>query len=254
MKRALSMYMFDKDKASTRLYEDLQHRLYHTQTFRDYIEERKREPNTDNISFENILETVKNDINLITIDDLLEITLFFNSQLYPLFSQDSSEVRVKYIEDLYDYLGITCLYQLPDSACTAYSYQYEWYTETFPIDRLYKDKGANIRSDDFLHFNDYVILVAKGLIDTKVIEYECELTSHEELIIETIKTEYQDHVLLLEIIEEQVKFLVRIFYPDDRSPYVHTVYHACEFLKQSIQMKSMINTKNNPRIVILDSY
>lgn len=78
MGRDTSIYMFDKEKATANLYEHLQHKIYHTKTFKDYIKNRQEEINSSyNISIDKILETVRNDINMITPDELFEIILFF---------------------------------------------------------------------------------------------------------------------------------------------------------------------------------
>ncbi|MCQ9640744.1 hypothetical protein MP478_15255 [Chryseobacterium sp. WG14] len=253
MERHTAIYLFNKAKAATNLYEDLQ-RLYHTQTFEEYIEDRKKELNDDKISYDRILKTVRNDMNSIMPHELLEIILFLNHQIYPMFSSDPSEARDEYFKTLYHHLGITRLYQLPGTkASAAYAYQYENYTDFFPIDKLGNGNwGANIRSEDFLRFNDYLILTAKRIIESRLCDED--ITREEEIIINTIKTENQDNALLFEIIGQELEFLTKVFYPNDKSPYTQTVYHAYAFLKQSIEMRSKINIQKNPRIIISDSY
>lgn len=256
MGKDTSIYMFDSEKAAVNLYEDLQHRMYHTQIFRGYINNRKKALNNDKISFDRILETIKNDINNITPEDMLEITLFFRSQIEPLFHHDSWEARNEYFETLYQYLGIFWLYEFPNAAAYyGYMHQYENYTEFFPVSMLKNyQSGIRICSEDFLLFNDYVILVTKEILDRKIHDHEHKLTEEEERTVNTIKKENQDNSLLFEIIEQEVQFLAKVFYPSEKSPYSHSVLHSYSFFRKSIEMKSRIDAKKNPKILILQSY
>jgi hypothetical protein len=90
-------------------------------------------------------------------------------------------------------------------------FQYGNYTEYFPLDEIKGDDGgSNILSEDFLRFNDYVILVMKRILESKLDGYDYELTEEEEKIIEAIKTENQNNSLLFEVIENQLNFLIDI--------------------------------------------
>ncbi|REC63023.1 hypothetical protein DRF65_07270 [Chryseobacterium pennae] len=252
MKRNISIYMFDGIKAARNLYEDLQHRIYHTITFKNYIEEKEN----GSITFNRILEYIRNDINMMPPNDFYEIIHFFRSQIYPLFAHDSLETREAYLKTLYDYLGITRLYELDTlNAGKAYAYLYENYVDYFPIARIRgKYFSANIQSEDFLHFNDFLILMTKRIIESKLYDYDDVLTEEEESIIETIRLENQQNLLLSEAIEDQMKFLINVFFPDDRQDFIQAVYHAYTFLKQAIRIRSMIDLQKNPRVIIVDIY
>ena len=258
MGRDTSLYMFDKEKASLDLYEDLQHKVYHIRTFKNYIEDRKKELGTygSDISFDKILETIKNDINFLSPEELFEITLFFDEEVYPQFYHKTPDARDQYFESLYEHSGIIPLYTLSSTTvCYAYMFQYGNYKEYFPIEKLStNDSGENIKSEDFLRFNDYIILLTKKILEYNLDGYNYELTPEEKLIISDIETENQNNPLLFEIIEEELDFLKKIFSEDKSGPYPQTVYDAYTFFKQSLEMKSKIDTEKNPRIIILDSY
>ncbi len=110
MGRHTSIYMFNKEKAAANLYEDLQHRIYHAGTFKKFIEDRNKEFSDYhyNISFDTILETVKNNINMITPDELFALTLFFDEEVYPQFYNAPLSERDQYFEKLYDHSGLPC--------------------------------------------------------------------------------------------------------------------------------------------------
>lgn len=252
MKRNISIYMFNRVKTAENLYNDIQHRIYNVQTFKTHIEDRKN----GNITFNRILQCIKNDINMMHPDDLYEIIHFFKSQIYPLFAHDYLEARDEYLKTLYDYLGITLLYELDTlNAGKAYIYLYEIYVDYFPIARIRgQNFSVNIQSEDFLHFNDFLILMTKRIVDSKLYEYEEEITEEEISIIETVRTENQQNTLLHEAIEDQIKFLINVFYPDDRQDFIQAVYHASSFLKQAIKIRSMIDVQKSPRVIMVDIY
>lgn len=256
MGRDTSIYMFDRVKTSTNLYNDLQNKVYPTGTFKNFIEDRKKKFNEGYVSFDNILETVKNDINRITSDELFEIILFLDEKIRTQFHNVPWHERDQYLEKLYDHSGITLLYKIPSSTiCYSYMFQYGNYTHYFPLDEIKsEDGGTNILSEDFLRFNDYVILVMKRIIERKLNGYDYELTEEEENSIGIIKTENKDNALLFEVIEDELNFLIEMSATDNDGPYSQTIYHAYDFLRRSIEMKSKIDVQKNPRIVIIDSY
>lgn len=252
MGRDTSIYMFDRVKTSTNLYND----LHHTGTFKEFIEDRIKKFNEVYVSFDNILETVKNDINRITSDELFEIILFLDEKIRTQFHNVPWHERDQYLEKLYDHSGITLLYEIPSSTiCYSYMFQYGNYTHYFPLDEIKsEDGGTNILTEDFLRFNDYVILVMKRIIERKLNGYDYELTEEEENSIGIIKTENKDNSLLIEIIEDELNFLIEMSATDNDGPYSQTIYHAYDFLSTSLEMKSKIDVQKNPRIVIIDSY
>ncbi|MDN3691583.1 hypothetical protein QWZ06_04615 [Chryseobacterium tructae] len=222
MARHTSVYMIDKTIASANLYKDLQNKVYHTGTFKKFFEDRKKEFNDDNMNFDNILETVRNDANFLTPDDLFEITLFLSSQIYALPKQQSWNILMEQIENLYNYYGIVELFKLPSkTVCAAYIFQYGNYTEYYPLDEIKGDDGgANITSENFLHFNDYVILVMKRILESKLNDdYDYQLTEEEEKIVDVITIENQGNSHLSEIIADELKFLIEMSADDHNGPY-----------------------------------
>ncbi|UKB83094.1 hypothetical protein LF887_19070 [Chryseobacterium sp. MEBOG06] len=260
MGRHTSIYMFNKEKASSFLYADLQHKTFHTKTFKAFLDERKKEIGTYDVIFEKVLEKVKNDINTITADELFEIVLFLIEEVYSELKGRDYSIREKYLEELYDRYGLILLYELPTSTvCTSYMFQYGNYTHYFPIYELenYKsgqsDGGINIDSTDFLQFNDYMILLMKMILDKKMDGYDYEFTESEEDVIRHITADYQNKLILFKEIESECDF-IKDCSVDEKGPYAQTIYYAYSFFKQAIEMKMRINVEKNPRIVILDSY
>ncbi|KFF01664.1 hypothetical protein [Chryseobacterium luteum] len=260
MGRNTEIYMFDKEKASANLYEDLQNRTFHTRTFKEYLEDRKKEIGTYDITLEKVLEKVKSDINTITADELFEIILFLSEEIYSESTGSDYATREKYLEELYDRYGLILLYELPTSTvCTSYMFQYGNYTHYFPIyepenyELGNSDGGINIDSKKFLKFNDYMILLMKMILDKKMDGYEYEFTKTEEDIIRHITADHENNLILFKEIERECDF-IKDCSSDEKDPYIQTIYYAYAFFKQSIEMKLRIDTEKNPRIVILDSY
>ncbi|MDN5423081.1 MAG: hypothetical protein L0G07_06715, partial [Chryseobacterium sp.] len=106
MGRNTEIYMFDKEKASAYLYDDLKHKKFHTRTFKTFLEDRKKETGKYDITLENILEKVKNDMNTITPDELFEINLFLIEEVYSEYTGRDDTIKEKYFEELYDHYGI----------------------------------------------------------------------------------------------------------------------------------------------------
>lgn len=256
MGRDTSVYMIDEAKATTNLYNDLLHKVYHTGTFKKFIEDRRKEFNDDYMNFYNILEVIKNDVNLLTAEDLFEITLFLRKQLYRFTPQGYNYPTSEQIENLYNHYGIIELFMIPHTTvCSAYMFQYGNYTHYFPIDELKNDFGVNIRPEDFLRFNDYVILVMKRILESKPDDdYDYQLTEEEEKIVHAIRIENQSNSHLFEVIEDELNFLIEMSATDNNGPYSQTIYNAYHFLSTSIEMKAKIDIEKNSRIIIVDTY
>lgn len=251
--------MFDKEKASVRLYEDMQHKTFQTGTFKAFLENRKKEIGTYDVNFEKVLEKVRSDINTITPDELFEINLFLSEEVYSDSTRSDYSAMEKRLGDLYDRYGIILLYELPTSTvCTSYMFQYGNYTHYFPIYELenyelkHSDGGVNIDSTDFLEFNDYMILLMKMILDRKMDGYEYDFTKSEEDIIRSITADHQNNLIMFKEIESECDF-IKDCSSDEKGPYAQTIYYAYAFFKQSIEMKLRIDTEKNARIVILDS-
>ncbi|KFF16028.1 hypothetical protein IW22_23355 [Chryseobacterium sp. JM1] len=252
--------MFDKEKASVRLHDDLQHKRFHTRTFKTFLEGRKKEIGTYYVTFEKVLEKVRSDINTITADELFEINLFLSEEVYSDSTGSNYSAMEKHLGDLYNRYGIILLYELPTSTvCTSYMFQYGNYTHYFPIYELenyglkHSDGGVNIDSTDFLKFNDYMILLMKMILDRKMDGYEYDFTKNEEDIIQRITADHQNNLIMFKEIESECDF-IKDCSSDEKGPYAQTIYYAYAFFKQSIEMKLRIDTEKNARIVILDSY
>jgi hypothetical protein len=252
MGRDTSIYMIDEGKATTHLYNDLLHKVYHTGTFKKFIEDRRKEFNDDYMNYYSILEVIKKDAHLLTAEDLFEITLFLRKQTFHLTPRDHNDT----IQSLYNFYGIIELFMIPHTTvCSAYMFQYGNYTYYFPFDELKNDFGVNIKAEDFLRFNDYVILVMKKILESNLNDdYDYHLSEEEEKIVDSIKIENQGNSLLFEIIENELNFLIEMSATDNDGPYSQTIYNAYNFLITSIEMKARIDIEKKIRIIIVDTY
>jgi len=265
MSRNTEIYCFDKEIASKVLYNDLKNQKLHQKTFEEFINKRKIEiGNSYDTSYEQILNIVKEDINKITADELFELVYYLNEEL--LYGKRYEEFRSnKNVQNLiYEGYGIMLLYELPGTkTCYSYMFQYGNYTEYYPIEEIKfneDEQGQNINVEDFLKFNDYVILLMNRILSSGINEYyndsENYVNELEKKILEQITLKYNKDNELLKIIEEEFSF-IKSSYEDTNevsSATVNTIYCAHNILTTSIKMKLKINPEKNTRIVIVDSW
>jgi hypothetical protein len=267
MGRNTEIYMFDKEIASEKLYQDLKFKKLYKRTFENFINERKIElGNSYHVSYDNILSIVKENINNITADELFELIYYINEELiYGKYDSEGNDwkSRDSYQNKIYEEYGITLLYELPTSTvCSSYMFQYGNYTEYYPIEKLNDndDGGGNIDTRDFLKFNDYMILMMKRILDSGIDGYDYNFEEIDKNELNRTVLEYKDDKAILEIIEKEFNFIKSHWdiketrSSDYKDPESNTVYRAYEFLEKSIEMKLKINSKENTRIIIVDSY
>ncbi len=253
MGRNTEIYIFDKDKASTNLYLDIKlNKLYET-SFEEFIKRRKNKiGNSYNHSYENILNTIKVDINKITADELFELLHYlfdYDMNLKKHFyGEDFWKLKEKEEQEVYDKYGITLLYELRNTtACYSYMFQYGNYTHYYPIEEIKFDKddeGENIDSVDFLKFNDYMILMMKRILDSKLYDDgDYFLNNNEMDILNKVVKENEENYILHLIIEKEFDFIKSQYDLEysGRNIERETVYLASEFLNKSIEIKSKIN-------------
>jgi len=245
MGRNTAIYMFDKEKAST-LYED----FLHPRNFKEYLKE--SETGFGEINFENLLETVRNDINQISAKELSVIISLLNRENHFYSIGKDHSTGEKKLQEMYNRLGITLLYEVPTSTvCYCYMFQYANYTYYFPVDQMTdEDIGLTIDSKDFLSFNDYMSLLTKRILDSRLDGFEYTFTEHEEKTVSEIK-DHPDNRPILEEVENEFEYLKKMFNKDNIA--TQTVCRAYDFFLCSAAMKSKINADKNTRIVILDS-
>ncbi|WP_153395143.1 hypothetical protein [Chryseobacterium vaccae] len=149
-------------------------------------------------------------------------------------------------------MGITLLYEVPTSTvCYCYMFQYGNYTHYFPVDQMTdEDIGLTVDSKDFLRFNDYMILLAKQILDSRLDGFEYTFTELEEKTVFEIKDNPGNRTILEEA-ENEFEYLKKMFNKDNIA--TQTVCRAYDFFLCSAAMKSKINADKNTRIIILDS-
>ncbi len=264
MGRHTQIYMLDKVKSSTFLYEDLKNKTFNNKTFESFINDRKTEfESLGYLSFDKILQTINEDINFITSSELFEITYFIDQEILNSDFFDNKKQDVTYKK-----YGLELLYDIGSSAtCYSYMFQYGNFTHYFPINELpdttsyydYGYSGRNIDANDFLKFNDYMILMMKRILDSEIClsnDYITDFDAKEKIIVAEVVEKHKNNKVLLEVIENEFNYLKTYWDKQDehsRSPEINTIWSACQFLSISIQMKQIINQKINTRIVIVDS-
>lgn len=260
MGRDTEIYMLNRALASTNLYKDLKDKRLYKKTFKEFWNER----NSDE-TFANILATVEENINEINPDDLFEIIDYLEEELrygkydtHGLHWQNDKELRLKnerIVEEIFDNYGISLLYDIHTStACYSYMFQFGNYTDFFPIEGNYGD-GYSIRSEDFLMFNDYMILIMYKILKSELkgsTINDLDLSKNE---IDQIIQKYETNQVMNHCIEKEFNWLKSCMSGDDKTYKAekNTVYSAELFLNQSLEMKRRIDPAINHRIVILDS-
>lgn len=261
MGRNTEFYVFEKEKASDVLYAALKDGVLHKKTFEEYLTKRKTEFGSSYFSeIDKILETVKNDINYISSDDLYEIINYINGEIFEKFEGQGNSRWDSYhagINRLYDLYGIKLLYEVHTSTvCYSYMFQFGNYKDYFAIEGVREEDGYNINSLDYLSFNDYMILLTDR-IRTDVafgsVDYS-DITENETKVVNDIKSYYQDNKLLFEVIEKELVWLKEAWQTpeDENKPEKNTIWWAELFFSKAMEIKETIK-KYHTRVVILDS-
>jgi len=261
MGRDTAIYTFDKEKSTKVLYNDLQYKRFTTRTFREYIAGRidKFGQSLFNTA-ENILETIRADINNISPDDLFEILLFLSEETYKKFQlnkENQSKICKAEIAQMYDLYGIELLYEVHTSTvCYSYMFQYGNYDNDFPIEDIYaNEEGHNISSASFYRFNEYMILLMYRIMSDQTFDAAVpELMAKYHDLVNDLQIKFSNNSLLQELINNQLRSLHEswIIREDHLKAEHNTIYYAWLFFQQSIEMNEKINGRD-VRIVIVDS-
>ncbi|KPE49351.1 hypothetical protein [Chryseobacterium indologenes] len=131
------------------------------------------------------------------------------------------------------------------------SFLNEDYTHYFQVDQMTdEDIGLTVDSKDFMRFNDYMILLTKKILDSRLDGSEYTFTEPEEKTGLEIKDNPVNRPILEEA-ENEFEYLKKMFNKDNIT--TQTVCRAYDFFLSSVAMKSKINADKNTGIVILDS-
>ncbi|WP_326984988.1 hypothetical protein VUJ46_10805 [Chryseobacterium sp. MYb264] len=246
MARNIEIYTFNKENAKENLLPLISDTILHKKSFSQFLNERKNEfENNFNISKNKIAKAISTDINYIQPEDLLEIIFFLDEEIK--YNKDILE------KDIEKY-GVNLLYEIP-TVRYSYMYQYSNYTNYYPIEEITDNDyyGYNISAVDFLKFNDYMILLTRKILDSRMNGYdysEKDFTDLEKKVLEIINYQFKDADGLHKIIEEEILYLRNSVDNEDNNDATQIVWCASEFFSKSVLMREKIDLQN--RVVILD--
>lgn len=263
MGRIVETYMFHKEYASTNLYEDLKDKRLYQKTFNEFLYQRRADFGSDsNIIFDKILSDVYDDINYIGPDDLYRIVLYLNNELEfgkfeNLMWGSDRDLHLKSqqeIGEIYENYGIILLDEIHSkTTCASYMNQLHNFMGFFPIKAICAE-GFNLRSEDFLMFNDYIVLITHSIIKSGICDFDINRLGVKSNEIEKVILKYKNNQKMHQCIEYEFNILKSCLSEEQGSCEVekNTVYAADTFLDQALEMKQRINPRINPRIVIID--
>lgn len=245
MGRNTEIYTFNKEDAKQNLLPLINNTILYEKSFSQFLRTRRDEfGDSFNTSDEKITKIISTDINYIQPTDLLEIIFFLDEEI--TYNENILEKNI-------EHYGINLLYELPTkTVCYSYMHQYGNYTNYYPIEGIIDADycGYNISAEDFLVFNDYMILLTKKILDSGIDGYEYNFTHLEKKVIEIVNHKFADDKKLHEIIEEEFLYLKEGIDNKSNDGATQIVWYASEFLSESVKMRENINLQN--RVVILD--
>jgi hypothetical protein len=248
MARNTEIYTFNKENARENLLPFMSNTIFHQKSFAQFLNDRRNEFGDQfNISENRIAKIISTDINYIQPEELLEIMFFLNEEI--TYNKNVSEKNM-------DSYGVKLLYELPTkTVCYSYMYQYCNYTNYYPIEEIIDSDyfGYNIAAEDFLRFNDYMILLTKKILDSGIDGYEYtekDFTDPEKKAIQIVNHKFEGEKEFHKIIEEEILYLKDSIDKENNDGATQIVWYASAFLSKSIQMLENINLQD--RVVILD--
>ncbi len=182
-------------------------------------------------------------------------------KFYDKIFQDKSYKSYYADDKILQHYGIISLFELRVSGFAhTYMYQYNDYRDYCPIEeiRFDEDCGRNIDVYDFLKFNDYMILLTKTMLERYKENFISPIFNETEIsVLNQIMEENKNNQRIHEMIESEVsgaKQLIDIKNEENNHRGEHFLESADHFLEKFLTAKLLINPKENPRIVIFDSY
>lgn len=265
MGRTTEFFKLDAEKAKSNLILDLHSKTKFKKSFECFINERKAEfGDRFNVTFNNVIQKVSTDINTIFPSELWEVTGWLSEIYYERIKQGENHEKVDY--ELYINNGIQSLYEIISTNAYGFMFQYGNFTDYFDVDQIDKgSSGANVKSKDFIHFLDYMILLMKKTIEADLDKSEYKHIFSKEEIEEISKIENLNHdnKLLFQRIEIEFEWLKQNFFEEkekenleenyrSRNGDYYTVFCADGFFENCIRMKKEIQ-EINTNILIVDS-
>ncbi|MDR2237383.1 MAG: hypothetical protein LBE92_14765 [Chryseobacterium sp.] len=248
MARNTEIYTFNKENARENLLPFMSNTIFHQKSFAQFLNDRRNEFGDQfNISENRIAKIISTDINYIQPEELLEIMFFLNEEI--TYNKNVSEKNI-------ESYGINLLYELPTkTVCYSYMHQYSNYTTYYPIEEMMDADycGYNISAEDFLRFNDYMILLTKKILDSGIDGHQYAeeyFTDLEKKAFEVINNKFAGEKELHKIIEEEFLYLKDSVDNENNDGATQIVWYASEFLSKSVEMLENINLQD--RVVILD--
>jgi len=248
MARNTEIYTFNKENARKNLLPLMSNIIFHQKSFSQFLKARRNEFGDHfNTSENKIAQIISADINYIQPEDLLEIMFFLDEEI--ICNKNILE------KDMKPY-GVNLLYELPTkTVCYCYMHQYSNYTSYYPIEEMMDADycGYNISAEDFLRFNDYMILLTKKILDSGIDGHQYTeeyFTDLEKKTFEIINNKFAGEKELHKIIEKEFLYLKASVDNENNDGATQIVWYASAFLSKSVEMLESINLQD--RVVILD--
>lgn len=266
MGRTTWFYKLNAEKAKSNLILDLHSKTKFKKSFEDFILERKTEFGDDfDVTFNDVIQKVSSNINTIRPNELWEITYWFN-EIDHERRHKQGESYEKVYNELYVNNGIESLYEIHGRNAYSFMFQYGNFTDYFDVDQIDEvNDGKNVKTKDFIHFLDYMILLMKKIIEVDLdkSEYKHKFSKEEIEEISKIENLNQENKLLFQRVEAEFAWLKQKFLKEkeqeeleenysSRNPDYNTIFCADWFLVNCIRIKKEIK-EINTNILIVDS-
>ena len=270
MNSYIYIYKLNSKEGKEHLYDDLISTAKFETSFSTYILDRESEYGKSfKITYDQIINSILNDFNQILPSELLEIVNWYEQLAFGnIFGVDTDwKKNEEILNTMLKSSGIELLYDFSSSSTSNWAFiaQYQNFDEHYPLDAFHEgiNDGSNIKSNDFIGFLEYVILLmckinASGLDD--FFDYSKEYSDSRLSEIERIKLTYKDDVKLHKVINdafEDIKTEWIEYNAREKNnsndwfpPVAHTVHDVYCFLTASLEMIESIKEENKNIVMI----
>jgi hypothetical protein len=271
MSSYISFYKLNSREGREHLYDDLISTAKFETSFSTYILDRESEYGKSfKITYDQVLSSVLNDFDQIRPSELWEIVQWYEQLAYSsVFGVTTDwEKNEETLSTMLKNSGIEVLYDFSGSSTSNWAFiaQYRNFDKHFPLNAFHEDDYSNIKSNDFIGFLEYIVLLMCKLNEAGMddfFDYSKEYSDSTLSEIERIKFTYEDDIKLHEVINdafEEIKIEWIEYNARDENklnrwfpPVAHTVHDVYYFLTASLKMIESIKEENK-NIVMIHGY